>query len=133
MSDTPSSPLLPLLERIAGALERLAPKAPPEPDFAAARLFRYELEPPRFTPAPDYALPADLLVGVERQKARFGENLRRFALGLPANNALLWGVRGTGKSSMVKAVFMAEVQTHPQLRMIEVDRDHVSVLPDLFH
>src|SRR5207244_9067686 len=92
MSDTPATPLFPLLERIADALERLAPKAPPEPDFAAARLFRHELEPPRFTPAPNYALPADLLVGVERQKARFAENLRRFALGLPANNALLWGV-----------------------------------------
>lgn len=133
MSDTPASPLLPLLERIADALERLAPPRPPEPDFAAARLFRYELDPPRFTPALDYALPADLLVGVERQKARFAENLRRFALGLPANNALLWGVRGTGKSSMVKAVFMAEVRRHPQLRLVEVDRDHVEVLPDLFH
>ena len=133
MSDTPASPLLPLLERIADALERLAPKAPPAPDFAAARLYRYELDPPRFTPAPDYALPADLLVGVDRQKARFAENLRRFALGLPANNALLWGVRGTGKSSMVKAVFMAESRQLPALRLVELDRDHVAALPDLFH
>src|SRR6185312_15279711 len=133
MSDTPASPLLPLLERIAGALERLAPPAPPAPDFAAARLYRHELDPSRFIPAPDYALPADLLVGVDRQKARFAENLRRFAVGLPANNALLWGVRGTGKSSMVKAVFMDEVREHPQLRMVEVDRDHVAALPDLFH
>jgi len=133
MSDIPTSPLLPLLERIADALERLAPAVAPEPDFAAARLYRYDLDPPRFIAAPDYALPADLLVGVERQKARFSENLRRFALGLPANNALLWGVRGTGKSSMVKAVFMAEVAQHPGLRLIEVDRDHVAHLPELFH
>ena len=133
MSDTPASPLLPLLQRIADALERLAPPRAPEPDFSAARLFRYELNPPRFTPAPDYALPSDLLVGVERQKARFSENLRRFALGLPANNALLWGVRGTGKSSMVKAVFMDSVREHPSLRLVELDRDQVAQLPDLFH
>ena len=133
MSDNSASPLLPLLERIADALDRLAPGKAPEPDFAAARLYRFDFDPPRFTPAPDYALPADLLVGVERQKERFAENLRRFALGLPANNALLWGVRGTGKSSMVKAVFMSAVAEHPALRMIEVDRDHIGALPGLFH
>ena len=133
MSDTSASPLLPLLERIADALERLAPQPEPEPDFSAARLYRFELHPPRFVAAPDYGLPADLLVGVERQKARFAENLRRFALGLPANNALLWGVRGTGKSSMVKAVFMAAAGGRPALRLIELDRDQVSALPGLFH
>ena len=133
MNDTSPSPWLPLLARIADALERLAPQPAPEPDFASARLYRYELNPPRFIPAPDYALPADLLVGVERQKERFAENLRRFALDLPANNALLWGVRGTGKSSMVKAVFMSAAGEHPSLRLIELDRDHVADLPDLFH
>jgi predicted AAA+ superfamily ATPase len=133
MSDISASPLLPLLQRIADALERLAPEPSPEPDFAGARLYRFELEPPRFTPAPDYALTADLLVGVERQKARFTENLRRFALGLPANNALLWGVRGAGKSSLVKAAFMAAAAEHPALRLVELDRDHLPALPDLFH
>ena len=133
MSDTSSPDLKPLLNRIADALDRLAPKAAPEPDFSAARLYRYDLDPQRFVPAPDYALPMDLLVGVERQKERFAENLRRFAEGLPANNALLWGVRGTGKSSMVKAVFMAMTQEHPGLRLIELDRDHLPALPGLFH
>ena len=122
----------PLLRRIADALERLAPAAPPEPDFSAARLFRYEHRTGAFHPAPDYALPLDMLVGVDRQKHRYAENLRRFAEGLPANNALLWGVRGTGKSSMAKAAFMAEVGRHPGLRMVEVDRDDVPALPDLF-
>jgi predicted AAA+ superfamily ATPase len=131
MSET--SDLKPLLDRIADALDRLAPKAPPTPDFGAARLFRFDLAPERFIPAPDYALPMDLLVGVERQKERFAENLRRFALGLPANNALLWGVRGTGKSSMVKAVFMAMAAEHPALRLVELDRDHLHALPGLFH
>jgi predicted AAA+ superfamily ATPase len=81
MSDSLPHALAPLLQRIADALDRLAPKAAPEPDFAAARLYRYDLDPPRFVAAPDYALPMDLLVGVERQKDRFAENLRRFADG----------------------------------------------------
>jgi predicted AAA+ superfamily ATPase len=133
MNDTPPTGLEPLMQRIAEALDRLAPKASPAPDFAAARLFRFDLEPERFVAAPDYALPADLLVGVERQKERFAENLRRFAVGLPANNALLWGVRGMGKSSMVKAVFMEACRDHPALRLIELDRDHLHALPGLFH
>ena len=133
MSDSLPPAITPLLERIAEALERLAPKAAPKPDFSAARLFRFDHNPDRFVAAPDYALPMDLLIGVERQKEQFAENLRRFAEGLPANNALLWGVRGTGKSSMVKAVFMAESAAHPALRLIEVDRDHLHALPGLFH
>jgi len=133
MSDSLPPEMKPLLDRIADALDRLAPKPAPEPDFSGARLYRFDLDPPRFIPAPDYALPVDLLVGVERQKDRFAENLRRFALGLPANNALLWGVRGTGKSSMVKAVFMAASAEHPALRLIELDRDHLHALPGLFH
>jgi uncharacterized protein len=122
----------PYLARIAEALERLAPPAPPAPDFAAARLFRYEAEAEAFLSAPDYALALDLLVGVDRQKARFVENLGRFARGLPCNHVLLWGARGAGKSSLAKAAFMALAAEHPALRMAEVDRDHVSALPALF-
>ena len=122
----------PLLSRIAEALERLAPPAPAAPDFRGARLFRYEAAAERFHPAPDYELAIDLLVGVESQKSRFMENLRRFADGLPSNHALLWGVRGTGKSSMAKAAFMAVAAGHPDLRLVEVDRDDVPVLPQLF-
>ena len=122
----------PLLHRIAAAIERLAPSPPPSPDFAGARLFRYEAASGAFHPAPDYPLAVDLLVGVEAQKGRFVENLRRFADGLPYNHALLWGVRGTGKSSLSKAAFMALAASHPALRMVEIDRDHVSELPELF-
>jgi predicted AAA+ superfamily ATPase len=128
MSDAPD----PLLFRIAEALERLAPPAPREPDFAGARLFRYEPKTGGFHPAPDYGLALDLLVGVESQKTRFVENLKRFSEGLPYNHALLWGVRGTGKSSMSKAAFMALTPSHPGLRLVEIDRDHLSDLPDLF-
>lgn len=121
-----------LLTRIAEALERLAPPARPEPDFTAARLFRHEPTADAFLPAPDYPLPLDLLVGVDSQKARFVENLKRFARRLPANHALLWGVRGTGKSSLAKAAFMAVAAGHPLLKLIEVDRDEVAALPPLF-
>ena len=122
----------PYLARIAEALERLAPPAPPAPDFAAARLFRYETTQSAFLPAPDYALALDLLVGVDRQKARFMENLARFARALPCNHVLLWGARGAGKSSLAKAGFMAETAEHPALRMVEIDRDHIAALPELF-
>ncbi|MGH6958294.1 MAG: DUF815 domain-containing protein, partial [Caulobacteraceae bacterium] len=121
------------LTRIADALERLAPPPPAAPDFAAARLFRHDpASGGRFAPAPDFALDLDLLVGVERQKLRFSENLRRFASGLPANHVLLWGVRGTGKSSLAKAAFMAAARGEPGLKLVEVDRDDVAHLPTLF-
>ncbi len=121
-----------LLARIAEALERLAPPAAPVPDFSAARLFRYEVTGARFIAAPDYALALDLLVGVERQKNRFVENLARFAAGRPANHALLWGSRGAGKSSLAKAAFMAVLKDHGALRMVELDRDEIAALPGLF-
>ncbi|HEX5377312.1 MAG TPA: ATP-binding protein, partial [Phenylobacterium sp.] len=124
--------LKPLLERIAQALERLAPPPPPPPSFEAARLFRHDPAAGGFVPAPDYPLALASLVGVERQKARFVENLERFAGGLPANHALLWGVRGTGKSSLAKAAFMAVAADRPDLKLVEVDRDQVTALPGLF-
>jgi predicted AAA+ superfamily ATPase len=127
-----SHPLEPLLTRIAEALGRLAPAAPAEPSFGEARLYRYEGAGGGFSPAPDYGLALDLLVGVDSQKDRFVRNLERFAKGLPANHALMWGVRGTGKSSLAKAAFMALAADNATLRLVEVDRDEVVVLPRLF-
>jgi predicted AAA+ superfamily ATPase len=69
---------------------------------------------------------------VERQRDRVVENLRRFARGLPFNHVLLWGVRGTGKSSIAKAAFMAIAAEAPALKLVEVDRDQVTALPALF-
>ena len=108
MEPNAPSPDRDLLARIADALERIAPPAPLKPDFDIARLFHFDAATGGFTPAPDYGLALDLLVGIDRQKQRFVENLRRFALGLPSNHTLLWGARGTGKSSLVKAAFMHE-------------------------
>lgn len=132
MNDATAPLLAPMLTRIADALERLAPPPPPAPDFGAARLFRHEPKDGAFVPAPDYPLSLDLLVGIDRQKTRFVENLRRFAVGLPCNHVLLWGVRGTGKSSVTKAAFVTLADEFPDLKLIEVDRDEVAALPPLF-
>lgn len=124
--------LKPVLVRIAEALERLAPPAKVAPAFDGARLFRHDPVTGAFHPAPDYPLPLDSLLGIERQKERFLQNLQRFANGLPSNHVLLWGVRGTGKSSISKAAFMQVSQTSPDLKLVEVDRDEVTALPALF-
>ena len=124
--------LTPLLNRIAEALERLAPPARAAVSFGSARLFRHDPATGAFHAAPDYPLSLDSLVGVERQKGRFLENLKRFADALPYNHALLWGVRGTGKSSLAKAAFMAVAADAPALKLVEVDRDEVTALPALF-
>jgi len=120
------------LIRIADALERLAPPRPSQADFGVARLFRHDPGNGAFRPAPDFGLQLDLLIGVERQKLRFLENLKRFALGLPANHVMLWGVRGTGKSSLAKAAFMAATGEYDSLKLVEIDRDDVAHLPVLF-
>lgn len=124
--------LKPVLERIADALERLAPPPRTPAAFDGARLFRHDPETGAFHPAPDYPLALDSLVGIDRQKGRVVENLRRFAQGLPFNHVLLWGVRGTGKSSIAKAAFMAVATQTPDLKLVEVDRDQVTALPALF-
>jgi predicted AAA+ superfamily ATPase len=120
------------LTRIAEALERLAPPAPQPPDFAPARLYRHDPAAGAFIAAPDYGLALDLLVGIDRQKALVVEALTRFAAGLPVNHVLLWGVRGAGKSSLVKAAFMAVAAGAERLKLVEVDRDETLALPALF-
>jgi predicted AAA+ superfamily ATPase len=128
MSDTIDSALL----RIAAALERLAPPPAPPADFTEALLFRHDLGTGAFHAAADFLLPLDLLVGVDRQKARLLESLGRFARGLPSNHVLLWGVRGAGKSSLAKAAFMSVAATTPSLRLVEVDGEAVAGLPQVF-
>jgi predicted AAA+ superfamily ATPase len=132
MNDASKDAARSAMARIAAALERLAPRAAAEVNFRGARLFRHEPRSGAFVPAPDFALALDLLVGVERQKLRFLENLERFAKGLPANHVLLWGVRGTGKSSLAKAAFMTAAASHDGLKLVEIDRDDVAHLPVLF-
>ncbi|MGZ9106751.1 MAG: DUF815 domain-containing protein, partial [Rhodoplanes sp.] len=97
-----------LLARIADALERLAPPAPAAPDFAAADAFVWHPEGARLSPVQRVnRVDMSLLKGIERVRDLLLENTERFARGFPANNALLWGARGMGKSSLVKAVHAA--------------------------
>src|SRR5262245_64111778 len=92
------------LERLASALERIAPKPAPVFDFATAEAFVWQSSPPAFLPVRQVnRQPLALLKGIDRAAEQLLDNTRRFAQGFPANNALLWGARGMGKSSLVKA------------------------------
>jgi predicted AAA+ superfamily ATPase len=122
-----------ILLRIAEALERLAPPPPARADLSAADAFVWHPAPPRLAPVPAVSrVPLDLLRGIERQRDLLLENTLRFARGLPANNAMLWGARGTGKSSLVKAAHAEANARHPgSLALIEIHREDIASLPDL--
>ncbi|MBE2274864.1 MAG: ATP-binding protein [Rhodobacteraceae bacterium] len=112
------------LERIAAALERLAPAPAPAPDFAAAGAFAWHTQPDRLEPVARVSrVDLALLVGVDRSRDTLLANTRHFAAGLPANNALLWGARGMGKSSLVKAIH-AQIRAEGQdLKIVELSRE----------
>ncbi len=117
------------IARIAAALERLAPPQRNfEPDAAPA--FVWEEESASLLPVERISrVPLALLKGIDSQKARLLENTRAFAAALPANNALLWGARGMGKSSLVKAVHGALEEEFPRLRLVEIHREDIDSLP----
>ncbi len=119
------------LDRIADALDRLAPPPPAQPDFAAAEAFIWQASPEGFIPvAKVNRVPISLLKSVDQMRATLVENTERFARGFPANNALLWGARGMGKSSLVKAVHAAvAAETGSQLKLIEIHREEIASLP----
>ena len=111
------------LDRIAAALERLAPAPMPAPDFAA-EAFVWHTAPDRLEPVAHVArVDIGLLIGVNRSRDTLLENTRHFAAGLPANNALLWGARGMGKSSLVKAVHAAIRAEGHDLKIVELSRE----------
>ena len=123
-----------VLGRIADALERLAPRRPAEPDFLAAEAFVWHPEGRRLAAvARINRVDMSMLKGIDRVRDLLVENTERFARGLPANNALLWGARGMGKSSLVKAAHAAVGAAHPAagLRLIEIHREDIESLPEL--
>jgi predicted AAA+ superfamily ATPase len=129
--------ILERLDRLAAALDRLAPQAPAAADFGAAEAFVWQASPEAFLPvARVNRQPLGLLLGIDRAAEQLLDNTRRFARGLPANNALLWGARGMGKSSLVKAA-QAHVrlqlglgaQGKPDLKLIEIHREDIASLP----
>ncbi|WP_371223694.1 ATP-binding protein [Roseovarius sp. 2305UL8-3] len=111
-------------ERIAAALERMAPAPLEAPDFDAADAFVWHVEPDRLEPVAQVnRIDMGLLVGIGRSRDTLLENTRQFARGLPANNALLWGARGMGKSSLVKAIHGAVCAEGLSLKIVELQRE----------
>jgi uncharacterized protein len=112
------------LTRIAEALERLAPAPEPAPDFTAASAFIWHTAPDRLVPVPQVnRVELDLLQGIDRSRDTLLANTRQFAAGHAANNALLWGARGMGKSSLVKAVHAAVRAEGLPLVLVELARE----------
>ena len=114
-------------ERIAAALERMAPAPLEAPDFSAAEAFVWHVDPDRLEPvARVNRVDMGLLLGIDRSRDTLLENTRQFARGLPANNALLWGARGMGKSSLVKAVHAAVRAEGHDLKIVELQREDLA-------
>lgn len=125
--------LLREIRRLADAVERLAGPAPAVNDWEAADCFvwmpqRLHLQPV----ARPNRVALSLIRGVDRVRDILHDNTQRFAEGMPANNVLLWGARGMGKSSLVKAVH-ADIRAggNDRLKLVEVHREDISTLPDL--
>jgi uncharacterized protein len=121
-------------DRVVAALERLAPPAVAKPDFKLADAFIWSTASKKLEPvARVNRVEMFLLKGIDRMRDTLQENTERFAKGLPANNALLWGSRGMGKSSLVKAVH-ADVNSRiakGSLKLVEIHREDIESLPAL--
>jgi predicted AAA+ superfamily ATPase len=122
-----------LVLRVAEALERLAPPPPAKINLQLADAFVWQPAPPQLAPVAEVSrVDISLLQGVERQKSIVMENTLRFARGFSANNAMLWGARGMGKSSLVKAAHAAANAAAPgSLVLIEIHREDIATLPEL--
>ena len=136
-SSAEEADILPVLERIATALEALAPAALKPPEFETADAFVWHAGERQLTPVVRVnRVDMALLKGIDRVRDTLYENTERFADGLPANNALLWGARGMGKSSLVKAVHAA-INAAPDragkraLKLVEIHREDIESLPAL--
>jgi hypothetical protein len=127
--------LAPLLARLVAAVERLAPPPPAEADLEAADAFVWEVQHEALRPVAEVArVELGLLVGIDHVRDILLANTERFADGRPANNALLWGARGMGKSSLIKAVHADVNRRRPgALALIEIHREDTESLPGLLH
>ena len=123
-----------LVAQIAAALDRLAPPSPAGlANIGAGDAFVWEPSGGGLLPVPTVSrVPLSLLKGIEPQRDTLLANTSRFAAGLPANNALLWGARGMGKSSLIKAVHAAVNEgAREKLALVEVHREDINTLPQL--
>lgn len=114
------------LERIAAALERISPPPAGAPDWTQATVWQWATEPDHLIPVTRVArVDMSLLVGIDDKRDTLMDNTQRFAGGLPANNALLSGARGTGKSSLVKAAHAVAARGASNLHLIEIHREDI--------
>lgn len=132
--------LTPILIRIAEALERLSPRVSPEVDWTVADAFVWHPAPPKLSPVRKVnRVDIAMLKGIGMVRDLLADNTERFAKGFSANNALLWGARGMGKSSLVKAVHaevqsaLANSQSSTSLKLVEIHREDIESLPILMN
>lgn len=123
------------LDQLIGTLERAVPAAVRSPDFNAADAFVWQPSPATLHPVENVnRIELTLLRGIDRNRDMLVENTERFAKSLPANNVLLWGARGMGKSSLIKAAH-AEInagsQNAQRLKLVEIHREDIESLPGL--
>ncbi|MBL6605086.1 MAG: ATP-binding protein [Alphaproteobacteria bacterium] len=129
---TPTDENLDVLTRIADALERLAPPKNAEIDLTAHEGYIWVAEKSNFHPVDEIQrLPLESLQGIDQQKQKLLENTEYFAKGMRANNALLWGARGTGKSSVMKAVHGHLLEAGYNIGLVEIQREDLSDLPEV--
>ncbi|WP_085902736.1 ATP-binding protein [Kiloniella majae] len=134
---TDSKDLYPVLERIASALEKLSPQPQSLPDLSLADAYVWQTDPDILEAVEEVnRIDFDLLKGIDRQRESLLNNTLRFVEGYPANNALLWGARGTGKSSIVKSVHdkvnsLAEKNNFKKVTLVEIHREDIPSLPRL--
>ncbi|MCB1495341.1 MAG: ATP-binding protein [Bauldia sp.] len=123
------------LDHLVRLIERAVPPAPVTPDFAAADAFVWQPDEKRLQPVPRVnRVDLNLLKGIDRLRDILVENTERFATGLPANNVLLWGARGMGKSSLIKAAQATvnrDLAGSARLKLVEIHREDIETLPDL--
>jgi uncharacterized protein len=136
MSEIKTEELAYKLDLLIAAVERLSAAKPVAPDFSASDCFVWSAESLSLTPVKKVnRVDLSLIRGVDHVRDILFENTRRFALGLPSNNVLLWGARGMGKSSLVKAVHhtIARAQTRDALplKLVEIHREDIDSLPKL--
>ena len=135
MQDQTAQQILAELSRLSRAVESLAPPARPTIDFDAADCFVWNAATHHLAPVgKPNRIDIGLIKGVDHVRDILVDNTRRFARGLPANNVLLWGARGMGKSSLVKsahAELAVEPETIAPLKLIEIHREDINSLPEL--
>ncbi len=115
------------LDQIAGALERLSPPPSQYPSFENHDAFVWNTAPDQLKPVIQVSrVELDLLVGIDRARDILLENTLKFSEGLSANNALLWGARGMGKSSLIKAVHQKVIDQGKSLKIVELQREDLA-------